>query len=369
VVDFFEPSVPNARRRLRKASTRGGIVLSQDSDWAPPLRLATEELPEKDRSAIWTEEFGRTIFKAEFKPVPGKPFFQTATLRKLPGLAMITGESGPVQAFRTRQLVAEGGGGVLLQIQRASTCKISQSGREVTVGAGQAVLISGEDVTEALYPGAGLSLGIPRQALVDRLPNPEAAFMRGIPGSDEALRLLIGYLSLADTGALQTGPDTGALAALFASHVHDFCALALKPSREVLERAEAGLRAARLQGIKTDILARLGESGLSLAVVAAHLGVTPRYVQLLFKPEGITFSEFLLSARLERAWRMLGDPGSAESTIASIAYHAGFGDLSYFNRAFRKRYGMTPSETRAAAPRRILNWSSVPLSGPCDIAR
>ena len=55
------------------------------------------------------------------------------------------------------------------------------------------------------------------------------------------------------------GIDTGSLAAVFASHVLDLCALALKPSREVLHRAHAGLRAARLQAIKTDILAHLGE--------------------------------------------------------------------------------------------------------------
>jgi AraC-like DNA-binding protein len=28
---------------------------------------------------------------------------------------------------------------------------------------------------------------------------------------------------------------------------------------------------------------------------------------------------------------------------------AGFGDLSYFNRAFRRRYGASPSDVRAPA--------------------
>jgi AraC-like DNA-binding protein len=332
---------------------RGEIGLSQKSDWAPPLRLATEELPEKDRLAIWTEEFGRTIFKAEFKPVPGKPFFQTATLRRLPGLAMITGESSAMQFSRTRELIAGGGNDFLIQIYLEGIGQFSQCGREVTIGAGQAVLMSGEEAGSALIPGTCrlITIRVPRQALLNRLPNPEAAFMRAIPGSNEALRLLASYLSLPDSASLQMGPDSGSLAAAYVNHVHDLCALALKPVREVIHRAEAGLRAARLRAIKNDILAHLDDSGLSLAAVAARHGVTPRYAQILFEPEGITFSEFLLSARLDRARRMLADPGSGERTIASIAYHAGFGDLSYFNRTFRKRYGMTPSEARVAARR------------------
>jgi len=35
--------------------------------------------------------------------------------------------------------------------------------------------------------------------------------------------------------------------------------------------------------------------------------------------------------------------------IALIAFDAGFADLSTFNRAFRRRFGMTPSEMRRSA--------------------
>jgi AraC-like DNA-binding protein len=114
---------------------------------------------------------------------------------------------------------------------------------------------------------------------------------------------------------------------------------------------QPGLKAARLHAIKEDILAHLGESGLSVAAIAARHGIGPRYVRRLFEQEGITFSEFLLSARLERAHLMLTGPQFGHRTVASIAYSAGFADLSYFNRAFRKRYGLTPSEARAAGRR------------------
>jgi AraC-like DNA-binding protein len=41
---------------------------------------------------------------------------------------------------------------------------------------------------------------------------------------------------------------------------------------------------------------------------------------------------------------MLEDPGAMPRRIIDIAYAVGFGDLSNFNRAFRARFGCTPSD-------------------------
>jgi AraC-like DNA-binding protein len=87
-------------------------------------------------------------------------------------------------------------------------------------------------------------------------------------------------------------------------------------------------------------------------VVAKRQGITPRYLHMLFEAEGTTFSRFVLGERLAAADRMLSDAGQDHLTIAAIAYAAGFGDLSYFNRTFRRDYGMTPREARMDARRR-----------------
>ena len=67
---------------------------------------------------------------------------------------------------------------------------------------------------------------------------------------------------------------------------------------------------------------------------------------MLFASEDLSFAEFVLAQRLDRAHRMLTDPRLADQTISAIAYQSGFGDLSYFNRTFRRRYGATPSDIR-----------------------
>jgi AraC-like DNA-binding protein len=72
---------------------------------------------------------------------------------------------------------------------------------------------------------------------------------------------------------------------------------------------------------------------------------------MLFETESESFSEFVLAQRFTRA-RMLADPRLAGRAIGDIAYDAGFADQSYFNRSFRRRFGMTPSEVRVQAARR-----------------
>lgn len=71
----------------------------------------------------------------------------------------------------------------------------------------------------------------------------------------------------------------------------------------------------------------------------------------LFESEDTSFTQFVLGQRLARAHALLSDPHFADRSIAALALEAGFGDLSYFNRAFRRRYGASPSAVHTAARR------------------
>jgi AraC-like DNA-binding protein len=183
-----------------------------------------------------------------------------------------------------------------------------------------------------------------RRRLAPLVPGLEDAFMRPVRRDTEALQLLTRYLRLFDEQSLAT-PE---LRSLVVNHVYDLVALALGATRDAAATANGrGVRAARLHAIKREILSSLNRHELSLAGLAARHSVTPRHVQMLFERDGTTFSRFLLDQRLARAHRMLSDLRLAEQTISTIAYEAGFGDLSHFNRAFRRRYGETPSDVRA----------------------
>jgi AraC-like DNA-binding protein len=139
---------------------------------------------------------------------------------------------------------------------------------------------------------------------------------------------------------------------LVVSHMHDLIAATIGATRDGRAIAEGrGIAAARLRLMMADINANLGDDDLSVVEVAIRHRVTPRYVHKLFENEGLTFSSFVLGQRLSRVHRILSDPHLADRNISSVAFDVGFGDLSYFNRTFRRRYAATPTEIRQSAMR------------------
>jgi AraC-like DNA-binding protein len=319
-------------------------------DESAQLRFSTDALPERERIAAFRELYGRKMLRLEIEPQSDTPFHADFALRVLPGVGIVSSASSLLRVGRTRELLADSDDNLILQI--ASTGGVaSQLGREVDVGPGDAVLLSAADIGHFTYASAPeiLAVSLPRAALTPLLRDFDAALVRSIPAQSEALRLLVRYLGMLQDMPALAGAELQHLAV---AHVCDLLAVALGATGEAAQAAEArGVRAARLHAIKADVLANLGRAELSVAHVAKRHRVTPRYVQMLFEAEGTTFSQFVREQRLERARRMLMDPRTPDRPISAIAYLVGFGDLSNFNHAFRRRYGASPSELRAAARR------------------
>ena len=59
-------------------------------------------------------------------------------------------------------------------------------------------------------------------------------------------------------------------------------------------------------------------------------------------------ANYIRDRRLERCRLRLLDPRFAHQTVSELAFQAGFGDLSGFNRAFKAKYGLSPRQLRSA---------------------
>jgi len=321
-----------------------------DRDSSATVRFSTADLPENMRVATWREHYGHTVLRAEIDPGDDASFDATVLSRVLPGLQLVSGKFTAARIIRTREMTADGNDDLSLLVNQTGSVTVSARGREATLRENDAVLISsGEAVVfDRRSFGESIAIRIPYATLLPSVVDVDDAIMHHIPGNTGALKLLTGYCNalLGDDHAV----ETPALEHHVATHVHDLVALTLGATREAEDVAKnRGMGTARLRAAKLHIIENIGNPKISIGRVASHLGVTPRYLQRLFESDGTTFSAFLLGRRLARAHRMLCEPRSASRQVSAIAYDVGFGDLSYFNRCFRRLYGATPMDIRATA--------------------
>ncbi len=83
---------------------------------------------------------------------------------------------------------------------------------------------------------------------------------------------------------------------------------------------------------------------LTLKKFSTMLSLNPSYLSALFKKEtGLTLTEFVTKKRIEHAAALLSSTGLQ---IQTVAQQCGILDVNYFTKAFKKIYGITPSEYR-----------------------
>jgi AraC-like DNA-binding protein len=302
------------------------------------LHFSTSALPHSKRLPALRELFDQSI-RLEIDAEPGHAvemeMHVAPGLRRAKMLSSLT-----ARVTRPAPRLADGEDTVCLMMKTGGHMALTQGQREGVPLVGDGVLlVYREPAVLQFVDTTYISVRVPFTAIAT-LANVESAAAQCIPGNTEALSLLRAYV--ANLPERIADPQLGRLSA---THVYDLIALAIGATGEGREIAnQRGVRAARLEAIKADLIQN---AVLTLDQLAAHQGISPRYVQMLFEEAGTTFSDVALERRLDAARSMLTSPRYATWSITSIAFEAGFGDLSHFNRRFKRRYLMTPSDMRA----------------------
>jgi AraC-like DNA-binding protein len=308
------------------------------ADFAP-VRFSTWDLPERERLSRWREEFGRGMVSVDVEPVTSdQPFYAEATLQALPAVRTALCAGSLARLNRTRALAADGNDSVWLIVNLGAKANVFQRGADVTLDAGDAILLTADDagiVTSTHH----LDILLPRGPLAARVSNLDGAIMRLIPRSIEPLRLLVGYLDLLRKNAVLA---THELRRSVADHVHDLAALALDANRDTQQNALSTVATARLAAALAHIAKSFVEPGLTVEAVAHRQGVSRRYLQRLLEESGMSFTARVNELRLQKAFALLTNERHRKHRISDIALEAGFSDISHFNRLFRARFGDTP---------------------------
>jgi AraC-like DNA-binding protein len=314
------------------------------------LRFSTEMLPERERFSAFREEFARRVLAMDVvNHSAGRPRLDL-TFMPLGPAAVGTLVGTSAEFIREKHHLKDGSDDFRINFAENAPIRFTHAGHARICDTGKAYFVdhTRPERGHGITGGRLINVAVQTAALKTLVPYPEDCAGRlAHPGP--ALRLLHDYLrSLTTLGE----PPSVELAPIIGVHLLDLMAAVLGPTAEAREIvARRGVMAARLQAILSEVARHFSDPNFELDNVAGALGLSRRYVQQLLEETGQSFTEHLLERRLERAFAMLTDPRSLHLPIIDIAFAAGFGDVSHFNRMFRRRFGDTPSGVRAAAIR------------------
>ncbi|MFD7014131.1 helix-turn-helix domain-containing protein [Streptomyces sp. NPDC059928] len=308
--------------------------------------LTTATVPAHQRRAYWRDALSMT-FGAVDMSVPDEVNSGTIRTAPLGRLQVTTVDGDPLDARRTRRLIAQGDEDeyVVVKLLSKGVARLEQDARDVGVRPGEVFIYDMARPVRLLLPECfqTKALVLPRQVL-----GLSESDLRQITASpirfDTALGGLLSILvsRLADTAGSYR-PHTGEL---LARNVVDLLtALADEQLGRTTEGTPSG-DAAMLLRIRSFIGRHLADPDLTPEVIARAHHISVRYLHKIFEGQDTTVSRWIQSRRLEACRRDLLHREAANRTIIAVAHRWGFTSAAHFSRVFRAAYGMSPSEWR-----------------------
>ncbi len=314
--------------------------------------FSTDSVLKDDRVAVFRECICRSIVQVGLVVQGVSPFRGQVRIRNVGSVGIAEITSTAADYLRDAGFADDGNDDLLVVLWRVGCASANQYNTEIHLEPGDGVVLdnSREWQLHMIEAGNYWALQIPKYRIRRLFPGVDDAAGTKLHGGGAALRFLQGYLESTRADDF----DDERAATLFGDHLVDLVALALDAKGEPRKAVEqGGARALHLEKVLREIEKRSAEPGLNAAAIAKQLEVTPRYVHRLLEHTGQSFSQHVMEKRLDRAATLLRDIRWRTRKIGEIAGEVGFVDFSHFNRAFRRRFGGTPSSFRAGAIRKL----------------
>ena len=100
------------------------------------------------------------------------------------------------------------------------------------------------------------------------------------------------------------------------------------------------------QQAKDCIERNISNPALDIALVAQYCAVSERYLHAAFAAVAIKPGVLIRETRLQLCRNALSNPALRDKSITEIALQWGYEDPAHFSRAYKARFGTTPSEDR-----------------------
>jgi AraC-like DNA-binding protein len=314
------------------------------------LCFSTASVDWRSQLSYWREVVCATFVGLDVEPLPQPTTGFRAEVRaqSLGSLRVATVVSQPHAVFRSpARIRSSPDDDFFVNLAVGGQTIVAQDGREAILRPGDfAIYDSARPCRIACHnPFRLLVLKIPRDQFAARFQLPPGITATAVRGDRGAGALFVSLLASMPAHAAELSPQLteqvgGNVLELLGSALSEHAA----GTRPALPREAQLLRAQRY------ITDHLGNPELSPAGIAEALGLSVRYLQLLFQTENTSPFRWILARRLERAARLLTDPRQPSRSITSIAFAVGFKDSAHFSRVFKQRYGVGPRGYRQHGP-------------------
>jgi AraC-like DNA-binding protein len=254
--------------------------------------------------------------------------------------------SGPVRALRTTPMAARMPRDDLLLfcVHLSGPGRVHQHDRVAELSPGAGVLYEARAACEMDFPTdmRSVTLQFPRDQLPVQSSRISEYCARRLDPQSATMRLLTSYFSqlhaLAGEFSGEQRLDAGQAAI-------DMVAMVMRGIDLTVPSSE-GASDVLLRMMRLHVRDHLADRRLTVQELARRHHISVRHTYTLFEQMDTTPGAFIREQRLLAAQAMLSDSRNNGRPVLEIAASVGFGEITTFERAFRRAYGMSPGRWR-----------------------
>lgn len=307
-------------------------------------KFSTELLPVEQRFDVWRESIA-VLYDVEMDRQATTDDFHASVHGLLFDDLMIARCRTSAQTYNRRSLhiAQDGVDHYMIQLFMEGSQKVRRGSKDVECNPGDILVhdLASEHRAESLAFD-NLSVIVPRRVLEPMLKNTDSQHGRVLSAGDPLVRMLSRHMrDLYELSGSMDDAQRNSLSTVTSSLI----AASLNGTKEQAEGHESSLATVALLQAKRIIDDLLNKPELDAATIAQAAGVSRAALYRMFEPyDGVM--TYVRRRRLSGCLRDLTDRDQNYRSIAEIAFHWGFSSEAHFSRAFRKQFGMSPSDAR-----------------------
>jgi AraC-like DNA-binding protein len=290
------------------------------------------------------------LFKLDVPDAEARASFgANLTAYQFADVAIVSGRSSAATFQRTWPLIARSGlDYISLVVYAEGGCALDARGEAADVRPGDVCFLDLSRPTNLRAPGyESLTLILPRAALESHLADLDDLHGRILRKSEPLNAMLVGHLRTLFAEAPRLRAADGRMAANGTAALIAAFAGASESGRNLIARSNSGMT---FYSFRRFIEMNLQHFDLGPDLMCRQLGVSRSALYRAFESIG-GVTQYILHRRLAGAYRLIIDPTHAHQRVGVLAARYGFSNVAVFNRAFRRTYGMSPTQLRDAIRR------------------